>query len=102
MATPTKKNAADSVQKKLETQEELLHRMKRTRKANQAIAATAGTVAGLVVLGPIGAVVGGIAAHTVTKATGRHCEHRIRSKNTLKNQRGKSANDKPIPEGVLV
>jgi len=63
---------------------ERLDRMKTARKHGQVWAATSGAVVGLVVLGPLGAVAGGIAAHQVTKHAGRANERRVRKK--LENQ----------------
>mmetsp|Transcript_17341 Transcript_17341/g.40249 ORF Transcript_17341/g.40249 Transcript_17341/m.40249 type:complete len:237 (+) Transcript_17341:29-739(+) len=94
----TTTNTNSTIPKNVQTR---LHNMKRNRQANQAIAATAGTVAGLVVLGPIGAVVGGVAAHSITKAAGRHREHKIRNQYSPTRQRG-ATNVKPLPQGVLV
>ena len=56
-----------------------LARMKENRKARQAVAATTGAVAGLIVLGPVGAFIGGFAMHSVVKTSGRAAERRVRN-----------------------
>eukprot|EP00540_Astrosyne_radiata_P014957 CAMPEP_0116832984 /NCGR_PEP_ID=MMETSP0418-20121206/6190_1 /TAXON_ID=1158023 /ORGANISM="Astrosyne radiata, Strain 13vi08-1A" /LENGTH=183 /DNA_ID=CAMNT_0004462395 /DNA_START=29 /DNA_END=580 /DNA_ORIENTATION=- len=65
--------------------ERRLARMKHHRKARQAMAATTGVVAGLIVFGPIGAVIGGITLHTITKSAGRARERHVRQAHYGKN-----------------
>lgn len=66
-----------------------LARMKEHRKGRQALAATTGAVAGLILLGPLGAAVGGLAAHAAVKTSGRAAERRVRKKHNI-NRRGNS------------
>uniref|UniRef100_A0A7S1D399 Uncharacterized protein n=1 Tax=Cyclophora tenuis TaxID=216820 RepID=A0A7S1D399_CYCTE len=65
-----------------------LARMKQRRKANQALAATSGAIAGLIVLGPLGAALLGFTAHSVAKVTGRAAENRVRRRYYLAQQQG--------------
>lgn len=81
-----------------------LVRMKNRRKAGQFMGTTAGTVAGLVVLGPFGAILGGFGAHLVIKGAGRARERRVRTKaaHQQREERGQqrttmsSRSDRPI------
>mmetsp|Transcript_20795 Transcript_20795/g.35451 ORF Transcript_20795/g.35451 Transcript_20795/m.35451 type:complete len:258 (-) Transcript_20795:158-931(-) len=66
----------------------VLAAMKQRRKANQAFAATTGALAGLIVLGPLGAALGGLTAHAITKGTGRAVENRVRKQFYLTQQQG--------------
>uniref|UniRef100_A0A7S1GLN3 Uncharacterized protein n=1 Tax=Cyclophora tenuis TaxID=216820 RepID=A0A7S1GLN3_CYCTE len=76
-----------------------LARMKRRRKTNQALAATSGVIAGMIVMGPFGAALLGFAAHSVTKWAGRAAESRVRSRHFLNQQRGVVAT--PINEAAV-
>eukprot|EP00540_Astrosyne_radiata_P011567 CAMPEP_0116831208 /NCGR_PEP_ID=MMETSP0418-20121206/5209_1 /TAXON_ID=1158023 /ORGANISM="Astrosyne radiata, Strain 13vi08-1A" /LENGTH=207 /DNA_ID=CAMNT_0004460433 /DNA_START=201 /DNA_END=824 /DNA_ORIENTATION=+ len=59
-----------------------LARMKRQRQSRQVLAATSGVVVGAVLLGPVSAAVGGVAAHAISKSAGRAREQRIRKQYT--------------------
>lgn len=59
-------------------QEARFRRMKERRVTAQVAAGTAGAVGGLIVLGPIGAIVGGVVANKVTKAVAKKRETRIK------------------------
>ena len=59
--------------------EDRMSKIKNVRKNGQMMAATGGAVAGLVVAGPIGAVVGGVVGHQVVKRAGRVQEKRLRT-----------------------
>uniref|UniRef100_A0A7S1CZ02 Glycine zipper domain-containing protein n=1 Tax=Cyclophora tenuis TaxID=216820 RepID=A0A7S1CZ02_CYCTE len=61
-----------------------LDRMKRGRQCGSAAAATTGAVAGMVVLGPIGAVAGALVGHQVTNKACKANERRVRKKEIKK------------------
>ena len=76
--------------------DERLKRMKTSRKTGQRFAAASGAVVGLVALGPLGAAVGGVAAHQIAKHSGRARERRARRK-----LEGKIVQDVPILRAAL-